>query len=163
MAFDCFIKIQGVDGESRDSSHGGEIDVLSFHWGVTQTGTASTGGGGGGGKCNVQDFSFVHKVDKASPVLFQKCCQGEHIPEALVTVRRAGGTQLEYLKYKFTDLIVASVRPGGSSHGVDDIPLEEVSINFAKCELDYQPQGPDGQADGGPVHGGWNVEANVPA
>jgi type VI secretion system secreted protein Hcp len=162
MAFDAFIKINGVDGESKDSAHGGEIEMLSFHWGVSQSGTAGYGGGGGGGKCSVSDFSFVHRTDKASPILFQKCCSGEHIDEADVTLRKAGGTQLEYLKYKFSDLIISSVRPGGSSQGSDDIPLEEVCINFAKCEIDYQPQGADGQADGGPVHGGWDVEGNQP-
>ena len=161
MAFDCFIKIDGIDGESKDKTHGKEIEVLSFHWGVSQSGTAGYGGGGGGGKCSVQDFSFVKRTDKASPVLFQKCCTGAHIAKALVTLRKAGGTQLEYLKYKFTDLIVSGVRPGGSSQGGDDIPLEEISLNFAKCELDYQAQSEKGAAEGGPVHGGWDLEANV--
>ncbi len=162
MAFDAFIKLEGVDGESADEAHAGEIDILSFHWGVTQTGTAAAGAGGGGGKCQVQDFSFVHKMDKASPVLFQKCCEGAHIPSALVTLRKAGGTQLEYLKYKFTQVLVSSVRPGGSAQGTDDIPLEEVSMNFAKCEIDYTPQTAEG-AGGGPVHGGWDIGKNVKA
>jgi type VI secretion system secreted protein Hcp len=163
MAFDAFMKLDKIDGESKDDSHGGEIDVLSFHWGVTQSGTAGAGGGGGGGKSSVSDFSFVKRIDKASPTLFQKCCTGEHIASGLLTLRKAGGTQLEYLKYTFTDLIVSGVRPGGSAQGSDDIPLEEVSINFAKCQLAYQPQGADGQADGGPVLGGWDLSKNVKA
>jgi type VI secretion system secreted protein Hcp len=163
MAFDAFIKLKDIKGESGDSKHKGEIEILSFHWGVSQSGTAAFGKGGGGGKANISDFSFVKRVDSASPVLFQKCAQGEHIDEGLVTVRKAGGTQLEYLKYKFTTLIVSSVRPGGSSQGSDDIPLEEISLNFAKCEIDYQPQGKDGKAEGGPIHGGWDQSENVKA
>jgi type VI secretion system secreted protein Hcp len=161
MAFDAFLKLEGVDGESKDDSHGGEIDVLSYHWGVSQSGTGGKGGGAGAGKAQVSDFSFVHKIDKASPILFQDCCTGTHIPTGLLTCRKAGGTQLEYLKYKFTDVMVTGVRPGGSSQGSDEIPLEEVTLNFAKCEIDYQPQGADGQADGGPVHGGWDLSKNV--
>jgi type VI secretion system secreted protein Hcp len=162
MAFDCFIKINGIDGESKDKDHAKEIEVLSFHWGVSQSGTAGFGGGGGGGKCSVQDFSFVKRTDAASAILFQKCCQGEHIDEANVTLRKAGGTALEYLKYKFSDLLISGVRPGGSSQGSDDIPLEEVSINFAKCHLTYTPQDDKG-AGAGAVEGGWDVEANQPA
>jgi type VI secretion system secreted protein Hcp len=156
MAFDCFIKIDGINGESSDKDHAREIEVLSFHWGVSQSGTA----GYGGGKCSVQDFSFVKRTDSASPVLFQKCCQGEHIAEAHVTLRKAGGRAQEYLKYQFTDLLISSVRPGGSSQGSDDIPLEEVSLNFAKCHLTYVP--PDDKGAGA-VEGGWDVEANQPA
>ena len=163
MAFDAFIKLGDIKGESQDSKHKGEIEVLSFHWGVTQSGTSAHGSGAGAGRASISDFSFVKHIDSASPILFQKCAEGEHIKDGLVTVRKAGGTQLEYLKYKFTDLMVSSVRPGGSSQGGDEIPLEEVSLNFAKCEVDYQPQGKDGKAQGGPIHGGWDLAQNVKA
>lgn len=161
MAFDAFLKLGDVKGESGDSKHKDEIEVLSFHWGVNNTGMGGAGGGHGAGKCQVQDFSFVHRLDKSSPVLFQKCATGEHIKDGLFVIRKAGGTQLEYLKIKFTDIMVSSVRPGGSSGS--DIPLEEVSLNFAKVEVDYQPQDQKGAALGGPVHGGWDLKQNVKA
>jgi type VI secretion system secreted protein Hcp len=163
MAFDSFLKIDGIKGEAPDAKHKDEIEILSFHWGATQTGAFGHGSGGGSGRVDVMPFSFVHKIDKSSPVLFQKCCTGEHIKDALFTVRKAGGTQLEYLKIKFTDLMVSSIRPGGSAHGADEIPLEEVALNFSKVEVDYQPQGQKGEAQGGPVHGGWNLKENVKA
>jgi len=163
MAFDSFIKLGDIKGEASDSKHKGEIEVLSFHWGVSNTGGFAFGGGGGTGKAQVSDFSFVKRVDKSSPILFQKCCEGEHIKDANFVIRKAGGTQLEYLKIKFTDVLVSSLRPGGSSQGSDDIPLEEVSLNFAKCEFDYQPQSKEGKADGGPIHGGWDLSQNIKA
>src|SRR5260370_12086254 len=129
---DAFIKIADVKGESDDDKQKDEIDVQLFSWGANNTGTHSHGGGGGSGKVQVPDFSFVKKIDKSSPVLFQKCCTGEHLKEALFVVRKAGGNQLEYLKYKFTDVLISSVRPGGSHHG-DEIPSEEISLNFGKC------------------------------
>ena len=163
MAFDSYLKLDGIKGESQDSKHKDEIEVLSFHWGATQSANFAHGTGGGGGRVDVMPFSFVHKVDKASPVLFQKCCTGEHIKDGLFVVRRAGGSQLEYLKIKLTDVIVSSVRPGGSAHGADEVPLEEISLSFGKVEQDYQPQSQKGDAQGGPVHGGWDLKQNVKA
>jgi len=161
MAYDAFLKITDVKGESHDEKHKGEIDILSFSFGAHQTGTSHAGGGMGAGKASFTDFSFVHHLDQSSPVLMQKCASGEHLKEGLFTVRKAGGKQLEYLKVKLTDILISSVRPGGSSGG--EMPLEEVSINFSKIEMDYQPQGADGNAMGGPIHGGWNVKQNVKA
>lgn len=161
MAFDAFIKIGDVKGESGDSKHKDEIEVLSFHFGVSNAGSSGMGSGGGSGRAQVADFSFVKKVDKSSPVLFQHCATGEHIKSAMFVIRRAGGTQLEYLKIKLADVLVSSVRPGGSSQGSDEVPLEEVSLNFSQIHVDYQAQGPDGKAAGGPVHGGWDVKQNI--
>lgn len=159
MAFDAFLKIEGIKGESEDSKKKDEIEVFSYTWGATQVGTSGSGSGAGSGRCQIQDFSFVKKADKASPVLFEKCCTGEHIKEALFTVRKAGGEQLEFLKYKFTDIVITSVNIGGSSGG-DDIPSETVTFTFTSCGVDYQAQGKDGKASGGVIHGGWDVKQN---
>ena len=42
----------------------------------------------------------------------------------------------------------------------DQIPTDHVSLNFAKIEFSYQPQGADGKAQGGPILAGWDVKAN---
>lgn len=162
MAYDCFLKLGDIKGESTDSKHKDEIQLYSFSWGATQSATFGHGTGGGSGKVTVSDFNFMKRTDKASPTLFQKCCTGEHIKEALVTLRKAGGSQVEYLKYKFTDVLISSVQWSGSSGG-DEVPTESVSVSFGKCEVDYQPQGKDGKPEGGPVHGGWNLMQNVKA
>lgn len=160
--FDAFIKIDTITGESDDSKHKGEIEVFSFSWGVNQTGSSSSGTGAGSGKAQVHDFSFTKKTDKASPILFMKCASGEHIKEANFVCRKAGGTPVEFLKYKFTDVIITSCTTGGNAQGAE-VPIESVTLGFTKCELDYQAQGPDGKPLGGPVHGGWNMKTNVVA
>ena len=58
MASDMFIKIGDIEGESADSEHAGEIDVLAFSWGARQNGTMHTATGGGAGKVDVQDLSL---------------------------------------------------------------------------------------------------------
>ena len=90
MAVDYFLKIKGIEGESFDAKHKNEIDVLSWSWGETQSGSHAAGGGGGAGKVSMQDFSFVMKVNKASPKLLLACANGEHIPEATLVCRKAG-------------------------------------------------------------------------
>jgi type VI secretion system secreted protein Hcp len=161
MAFDAFLKLGDIKGESADSKHKEEIEVLSFSFGVMNTGSSGMGSGGGSGRADLTDFSIVKKVDKSSPVLFQHCATGTHIKEATFVVRRAGGDQLEYLKIKLADILVSSVRPGGSSSGADSIPIEEVALNFTQIKIEYQPQGADGKAQGGPISGGWDVKKNT--
>ncbi|MCE5308067.1 MAG: type VI secretion system tube protein Hcp [Acidobacteriales bacterium] len=158
MAVDYFLKIDGIPGESHDSKHKDEIDLLSWSWGESQTGTFSGGGGGGAGKVNMQDFHFVMKVNKATPKLILACASGEHIKKAVLICRKAGKEQQEFLKYTFTDVLVSSYQTGGSSSG-DEIPSEQVSLNYTKMETEYKMQKADGTLDGG-IKAGWDLKAN---
>jgi type VI secretion system secreted protein Hcp len=158
MAFDAFIKIDGIKGEAMDLKHKEEIEVFSYTWGVSQAGSSSSGSGAGAGKCQISDFSFVKRYDRGSPILFMKCCTGEHIKEASFTIRKAGGEQVEFIKMKFVDLVLTKVDTGGS--GSDEIPMETVNFTFTQCYIDYQEQGQDGKPKGGPVHGGWDMKVN---
>ena len=155
---DCFLKIDDVKGESTDDKHKGEIDVESWSWGVTQSGTAGHGGGGGAGKALPQDFHFVKKFDKASPVLFINCTTGKHFKVATLTVRKAGEGQQEYLTVKMEDVMVSSYQVGGSG-GSGVIPGDQVSLNFAKLEILYKEQKPDGTL-GGEVKQKYDFGAN---
>ncbi|MCL5745217.1 MAG: type VI secretion system tube protein Hcp [Acidobacteria bacterium] len=158
MAVDYFLKIDGIPGESADYKHKEEIDVLSWSWGESQSGTMSAGGGGGAGKVNMQDFHFVMKVNKATPKLILACASGEHIKKAVLTCRKAGKEQQEFLKYTFSDVLISSYQTGGSSSG-DEIPMEQVSFNYAKMETEYKAQKLDGSLDGG-IKAGWDLKAN---
>jgi len=159
MAVDMFLKLDGIKGESLDEKHKDEIHVESFSWGVSQTGTMGTGGGGGAGKVNVHDISVSKYLDKSTPELMLACCSGKHIPSGLITVRKAGTKPLEYLKIKLTDILISGVQTAGAG-GLDSL-TENLSLNFSKFEVSYQPQGADGSAQGGPIMMGWNVKANV--
>ncbi len=161
MGFDGYMKVAGVNGESVTKGFEQWIDILSFHWGVTQSATFSSGSGGTGGKCNVSNFSVVKKIDAATADIFKHCCTGEHFPTVEVVLRKAGGKggHVDFLKYKFTDVIICGVRPGGSCQGADDIPLEELSIEGAKAEFDYTLQTAAG-GKGASFHGGWDIAKN---
>jgi type VI secretion system secreted protein Hcp len=157
MATDFFLKIDGIEGESKDSKHANEIDILSFSWGATQGGTMSFGGGGGAGKVSMQDFHFTMNVNKATPKLMLACASGEHIKKAILTVRKAGKEQHEFLKVTFSDILVSSYQTSGS--GGELVPMESLSLNYTKVEFEYKEQKPDGTL-GGAVKAGWDTKAN---
>ena len=147
MAGAIFARIAGIKGESVDSKHKDEIDVLSWSWGVSNSGSLSHGGGGGAGKATFADFVFSHHIDKASPLLMKACATGQHITDATVTQRRAGTAQAEFLVIKMTDVLVVGVSNGGSVEG--EATSETVSLTFAKVDVEYKPQKADGSLDAG--------------
>lgn len=155
---DYFLKIDGVESESTDDKHKGEIEVESFSWGQVQTGTAGHGAGAGAGKVQPQDFSFTKKFDKSSPVLFIGCSTGQHYKSAILTGRKAGGGQQEYFKITMEDVMVSSYQVGGSGAS-DVVPMDQISLNFAKLELVYKEQKPDGSL-GGEVKQKYDYAAN---
>ena len=158
MSVDMFLKIEGIDGEAQDGSHGGEIDVLSWSWGMSQSGTTHTGGGGGAGKVAVQDLSFTKFVDKATPNLMMACSNGKHLPSALLTVRKAGENPVEYIKINMENVLITSLSTGGSQG--EDRLTENVTLNFAKVKTEYTPQSGDGSAEAA-VEYGWNIAENT--
>lgn len=159
MAVDIYLKVADIAGESQDAGHKGEIDVLSWSWGLSQTGTMHMGGGGGAGRVNVQDLSFTHHVDKASPNLMKFCCNGKHFPEAKLTVRKAGENPLEYMVITMNDVLISGVSTGAA--GSDERQTENVTLNFGAVKVSYQPQKKDGSKDGGPIEMSWNIAKNA--
>jgi type VI secretion system secreted protein Hcp len=157
VATDIFAKIGDIKGESVDAKHKDEIEVLSFSWGVSNSGSAGApGGGGGAGKATFQDLSIVHGIDKATPELLKACATGLHIKDATITHRKAGKGQQEYLIIKLNDVTITAV----SHAGAEDQPYaESVSLKFAKVDLEYKPQRPDGSLDPG-LHFKFDLKAN---
>jgi type VI secretion system secreted protein Hcp len=146
-AVDYFLKIDGIQGESKADKHKDEMDIISFSWGATQSGTFAFGGGGGAGKVSMQDFHFTMYDNKASPALFLACATGDHLKSAILTARKAGKDQQEYLKVTMSDCLVSSFQTGGSG-GADQIPTDQISLNFSKIEWEYKEQDATGKLTG---------------
>lgn len=157
---DYFLKVDGIEGESPDHKHKNEIQLESWSFGASQSGTMAYGGGGGAGKVSMQDFHFVMKANKASPKLFLACATGDHIKSATLVCRKAGKEQQEYLKFTFTECLVSSYQTGGSSHS-DVLPLDQISLNFGKIEFEYKEQKADGTL-GGAVKSGYDLKLGKP-
>jgi type VI secretion system secreted protein Hcp len=158
MPSDIFMKIGDIKGESNDDKHKGEIEVLSWSWGATQTGSMAYGSGGGTGKVNFQDLVFTHHLDKASPVLYQSCAGGDHIKEATLVQRKAGKGQQEFLVIKMNDVLITTVQV--SDHASDGgAPVEQVGLQWSKIDVEYKPQKPDGSLDAG-IHFKYDAKLN---
>jgi type VI secretion system secreted protein Hcp len=140
---DYFLKLDGIPGESRDAKHKDEIQIESFSFGESQAGTMAFGGGGGAGKVKMQDFHFAMNVNKASPKLFLACATGTHIKSAVLTARKAGKDQQDYLKVTLKDVLVSSYQTNGDAHA-NSLPTDQVSVNFAEIEIEYKEQKIDG-------------------
>ncbi|HEY6360668.1 MAG TPA: type VI secretion system tube protein Hcp [Vicinamibacterales bacterium] len=148
MAVDAFAKIGDIKGESQDDKHKEEIELLSWSWGVNQSGTAASGSGAGAGKVSFTDFHFSHFVDKASPNLMKACATGEHIKDAIITQRKAGKGQQEYLIIKMNDILITGVHPQGANSD-SGMVMEQVTLQASKVDLEYKPQKADGSLDAG--------------
>jgi type VI secretion system secreted protein Hcp len=156
MAVDAFLKLKDIKGESVVKDHAEEIDVLSWSWGMSQTGTAHIGSGGGAGKVNVSDLVVTKMTDAASPNLVKAICTGKHIEEAVLTLRKAGEKPLDYLIITMTDVLITSysVSAGG------EVPTETIALTFAKFKESYQPQDKTGGKKGGAIDVEYNIAEN---
>lgn len=146
-ASDMFLKMSGIKGESQDSKHKEEIDVLSWSWGMS-TGTGKVKRGAIAPKC-IQDLELTKLVDTATPQLIMQGVMGQAAKEATLSVRKAGKEQQEYLIIKMTDVLVTSYQTGGAS-GNDQPLVDTVVLKFSSIEGEYRPQSADGSL-GNPV------------
>lgn len=147
---DFFLRVSTLAGESTASGHTGDIDLTGFSWSVAS--------GGGVGSASAGTLNVTKRVDKASPVLMQSVFTATHYSTVTLFVRSQGANPLEFFKITLTDVVFlgyqnsATVADGGLN--------ESLSMNFATIKFEYQPQNPDGTANGGPVSAGFNLTAN---
>jgi type VI secretion system secreted protein Hcp len=153
---DFFLKIDSVLGDSLDSHHKDEIEVIDFSWGETHASSLSVGGGAAVGKVAIEDFHFTSLIGVASPKLMLLCANGKHIKSAILSGRRPGVTQQDYLKITLSDVTVSAYHLSAMT---GDGPVDEVSLQFSKVQIDYKPQKATGTL-GAAVHAGWDVKLN---
>lgn len=163
MAFDAFIKIDGIEGESTDAKHKGWIEITSFDTGVTQrsSATASSVGGGSSERADFNDFIITKELDKATPKLALACAAGTHINNIIVEICRAGDEKVKFMEYKMTNCIISNVSESGSDAGSEgSFPKESVSIDYGKITWNYVQQNRAGGGAAGNILSGWDLEKN---
>lgn len=163
MAFDCFLKIGDVKGESTDDVLKDSIEVYSFSFGASNPASIESGtGGGGAGRASISSFNVMKRTDKSSPILFQACCLGQHYEKAEVQIRKAAGKdgkQAAYLLYEFGHVFVDSIQWSGSSGG-DAYPTESLSLSFGDVKIKYFAQEAGGKLATTPQQAGWSIVTN---
>ena len=161
MAFDAFLKIEGIPGESLDDKHKDWIEILQFDHGLEQpaSATASSSGGATAERVNHKPFVIVHQIDKASPKLAEYCCTGKHIKEINFELCRAGGDKVKYYEVKLEQAIVNKVEPTGSAND-EGFPSERVHFTYGKISWTYVQQKREDGTGGGNVAAGWDLTSN---
>jgi len=139
MAVDMILELEDIEGESKVENFEKKIDISSFSWGASNSGSAHTGGGKG----NVHDMSFTKTVDNASPTLFKLCYQGKHIGSGKLHVRKsAGEDKLEYQLFEMTEIYITNVSMGDAAG--NETPSESFTLTFAKIKYTYKQQSETG-------------------
>lgn len=161
---DFWLKVDGVEGESKDSKLDKAFSILGWSWGEKNLGSWDSNSGGGSGKVKMEDFEFKMPFNKAAPKLFVMCASGEHIKSAELVCRKSGGGQQEFLNIKFSDLMISSFEAVAGENGQEAnvIPEVKVTINFAKIEINYQEQNADGSV-GATTTAGYDLKKNAKA
>jgi type VI secretion system secreted protein Hcp len=159
-AVDFFLELDGIEGESGDSTHPNSIDVVSFSWSVAQGGIKFAGSGASAAKSDFTPIGIFKHIDKASPRLMLACATGEHIKSATLFLRDSSReTNQEYFKITLSDVLVSSYKTGQATDGNGEI-LEEVSLSYQKVQVSYKLQNPAGGPDI-EIKSGFDVKKNV--
>jgi type VI secretion system secreted protein Hcp len=160
MAFEAYLSIKGVPGESTDDKHKDWIEVTAYSMGLGQPSsvTHSSAGGAAAGKVSFQDMTCTHLIDMASPKLFEMCSSGKHISDATLELCRAGGTKFKYLEIKLENVLITNLKTDDAKAAME-FPTEIISLNFGKMKMTYFKQGDKGTGSG-QVAAGWDQTKN---
>lgn len=155
MAVDYFLKLDGIQGESVDTNHKDEIQIMSWSWGASQVSSVAGTGGSGAGKADLSDFSIMTYFDKATPKFFKSIGAGTHIKTGTMSAIKSGADGKPYLKVDFKELFVSSLQISGSS----EIPTVSLSFSYNEIKIDYSLQDENGNLKStGPVT--YNLKEN---
>ena len=157
--FDCFLELDGITGESRDSRHRDEIDVLRFGWGESQHAPVQSGLGAGVGQVRVEDLEVRARTSKASPKVMVACASGRHIATARLTCRLPGLADAQFLVITLSNVRVSRYYVAGAASVDGMLPTDEIALNFRDIKIEYRARRPDGTWESA-VMGEWNVQEN---
>ena len=158
MAFDAFLQIDGIDGESKDAAHENWIEIAAYSFGVSMAGSGvGTTGRHSKGRADFAEFSISKPIDLASPTLAIACAKADNLGTVILSACRAGGDKLEFLNVELTDAILTSVQQSGSG----ELPTEDLSFGYSTITWTYTQQDETGAAVG-EASAGWDLKKNEP-
>ncbi len=143
-----FLKVDGLKGESQDAAHKDEIEIFSFSWGESQSGsTQLQGQGKSSGVVSMDSVSLTTSLSKASPDLMLACATGKHFKNAIIYSTKAGDKKNDtaYLTLELSDVMISSYTISGADN---DIPMESFGLQFSKISMEYKEQDATGRPKG---------------
>lgn len=134
------LKLAGIEGEATHKDHKGEIEVLSWSWGLSRP-----------EKKRLQPacshlLTITKLVDKTTPPMIASAALNAPIAEATLSVRENQEGSQVYMVIRLSGVSVMTLQPGGSYGGEQS--LEAVTLGFTSGSISYKPQRPDGSPGG---------------
>lgn len=163
-ATNVFLKVGDIEGEATDPEHSNEIDVLSWSWRIENkhkpsnrlTSSRTTPNNG----ANEMNVVIQKYIDKATTPLMLKCAKGDHIEEAVLTVRKASATG-EPLHYMFINMKDVQVTGYSVSADGGERPTENIALSFTNVDVIYQPQQRDDGTTSPAVDFKWKIQSSA--
>jgi len=138
-----FLKVAGVTGESGDADHKGEIEVVSWSWGMDAS-TSAFAGAEPTGRSTISELEVVKRVDQSSPTLMSYLRNNKLIGGAKLTVRKAGTTPLEYFTIDLKKVRIHAIRIESQNTEL----VERLRLGFTTVVVTYIPQDSTGSRSG---------------
>lgn len=163
MAFDTFLWIDGLDGDSSDAEHKNWIEISAYNLAATQavSRTASSAGGATVGRVYLSHFSVVKRVDIATPKILEACCAGQHFKKIVMSVHRANGEKQKFLEIVFEEVIITGIHSGNIfDAAASSFPEEVVWFDYAKVNIVYSQQSRITGLITGQISAGWDQTRN---
>ena len=144
-----YLKVEGskgaVKGESQDTRHEGEIDLLSWSWGMRSPRDLATRGACG--RVAYGDLVVEKQIDAASTGLMTLLATNDEIRKAVVSVRRSATDTGDYLVITLGKAVLTSIelaqQPGSEARMV-----ERISLAYETIEISYHGQNTKGDKKG---------------
>jgi type VI secretion system secreted protein Hcp len=161
MAFDGFIQIDGIEGESTDAAHRGWMEITDYDLGLGQKAstTASSAGGASAERAGFSVFSFAKLLDQASPQLALACAAGTHIDTIVVELCRAGTDKQRFMQYTFRNCLISKITTSSDT----GFPEDDVAFVYGQIQWTYTRQNRGGGQASGNNAAGWNLQRNCKA
>lgn len=143
---DMFLKVEGtkqgpIKGESVDSQHPDEIEVIGWSWGMDGNATAFAATAA---RTTLQELVVRKRVDSASTGLMSALRSNEILKKVTLSVHKAGGAaSLPYLVIAVEKARIVSHRVRNETDGAPEL-VEELKLAFFKVSVEYRAQGKEG-------------------
>lgn len=163
--FDCYLKLDGIKGESLNDKHKDQIEVVSFTHTITQpvSSTRSTAGGASTGRSNHGDIQIGAFLDISYPTLAVQASSGKPVATGQIDFCRAGGTQLVFLTIKMEEILISHVTLSANQTATneqgDQLPIMNFHLNYGKIEWTYTQQKRKDGSGGGNATAKYDVTA----
>lgn len=158
MAFDAFLHIDTIEGESKDDRHKGWIEVLKYGLGKRQriVRAPSSCGGACAGRADFLNLVIKKEIDTSTPLFSLACAEGRHIDKVKLDICRAGGDKMSFMQYRFRNCLIRLVSTLENQYQ----NLELVWIDYGAVQWDYTQQSRTTGGSMGHIVAGWNLQTN---